>query len=296
MYTSEGVFKQDEVRSERPFIFDFLKRNECGYMPMPWQGKVRNIVPMRDAMIVLGDGGVSAVYNVQEPYPTLGLVNEIANLPRGIAIANSGAVDGNEDVVLFVASDGTLWAIDSKLQAEELGYKEFFDDMLGGTIKVVYSQADRCFYIGDGTDTYRFTRNGLAKIDQVITSAGFWSGGEVGYSGAAGGSDNDFLLTTDVTDLGYRGLKHITSIEIDAETDNAEPIYASVYWRKDKNGSFSQTGWRLFNDVGWVRLPVSGVDFKIALKCTNYANVIPPNKITITYNSVDKRNIRGQRG
>ena len=66
---------EDAYTMEKPLIFDYLKRNECGFMPMNWQGRVRHLIPFRDVVMGYGDNGVSALRSVVDPQPTMGLVD-----------------------------------------------------------------------------------------------------------------------------------------------------------------------------------------------------------------------------
>ncbi len=288
-----GVIEDGAAHSgDKPLIFDFLRRNESGLISMPWQGRVRRLIPMESGVVVYGDHGVSFLRPVLEPYPTFGLIDEFPGLPPEIGIASYRAADGDNYTHLMLDNKGELWLLTSDLKATKLGYKEFFLDMLGQIIMINYSAEEKAFYIGNDQTTYKLRENGLCQVDQIITSVSFTDGGEVAFCDEAGYRDKQFLLTTDIIDFDLSGYKTINSIEADYAGEGA--IYASIYYRNDKSADFSQTEWRRLNPDGWVRLPCSAREFKIALKCSDYSTIDPPSSLNVKWGLADKRMIRSQ--
>lgn len=289
----EGYIRDDNSYSnDKPLIFEYLRRNECGFATMPWQGRVRTLLPLSNAVVVYGDHGVSALAPYSEPHPGFGVVNEISGLPPDLGIASYRAAAGSEQMHVFVDGEGSLWTLTADLKAQKLGYKEFFVDMLGDVIMVNYSPEEHCFYVGNLDTTYKLRADGLCEINQVITSTGFADGGEIAFCSDAGYNDRRFLLTTDVVDFGIRGLKSVNSVEVDYAGDAV--MYVSLHHRRGRSGSFNQTAWRALNSEGWARIPCTADEFKIALKCEDFALIEPPSDVTVEYSIVDKRNIRRQ--
>jgi len=289
----EGIMDGGEAHTIRdPIIFDYIRRNECGFMAMPWQGNVRHLIPLETGVIVIGDNGVNALIPSSGPTPTFGR-KDFAEL-RNVGIANSGAVAGNGDMCLFVDTSGTLWMITKDMKVERLGYAEYLYDLLGNTILVNYAPDPEGwkFFIGTDSETFLFNRWGMSQVDQKVTSTDFADGGVIGYCNTAGSTDNDMELTTDILDFGTKAIKRIESIEID--TKGLSDINATVSYKADALSNYADSSTRNFNKHGFVVLPVAGIEFKIKIVCTTYTAQDPPKAIRINWTMADKRNVRSQ--
>jgi len=284
-----GFLNDEDVNSaERPIIFDLLQRNECGMMPI-LKGAIRMLKPLGDGVIVYSDSGVALLSPATDPVPTFGM-----RVLSSMGIANGIAVAGDDrSGHAFIDQAGTLWMIAPDFSITKLGYREFFYQMLGNEIMASYSAEDGGKWIfSDGVRTFLYKRSGLSEIDQMITSCDFVAGATVGMCDEAGSRDSSFVLVSGDLDLGIRGIKHVHSVEL--STNSTTNLWISIFYKYNKaEETWKQTAWRKVNKEGWAVTSCSCVDFRIAVKGDNYAEVEPPDYITVKWSTVDKRDIRG---
>lgn len=153
------------IRTAGPRIFEHLKKNELGWMPMPWQGKVLAMKPLGNAVIVYGEDGISALIQTLEPIPTFGLKHLL-----DIGVVGRGAVGGTSREHVFIDGANYLWKIGTDLVPKRLNYQEFFTSMTAAKIVVSHDQEDDEYYISDGIYSRILTSKGLGIMNQVITS------------------------------------------------------------------------------------------------------------------------------
>lgn len=154
-----------EIRTAGPRIFEHIKRNELGWMPMPWQGTVRVMKPLGNAVVVYGDDGISALVHTMEPIPTFGLKHLL-----NIGVAGRGAVGGTDREHAFVDEAGYLWKIGVDLVPKRLDYHEFVQALTEANIVISHDQEENEYYLSDGVDSLILTSKGLGIMDQVVTS------------------------------------------------------------------------------------------------------------------------------
>ncbi len=154
-----------------------LKKNQFGFMPMEWAGKVHQVKPMRDFVLVYGEGGVSAIIPHSEPQPTFGLEEQVLQ----VGISQRGAVGGDNKQHLFIDNTGFAWMIDSKLQLTQLDYREFFEPMLeDDNLLITFSARDREFHIATEEEGYVLNAQGLSRALTMATSLFFSAGSLLG--------------------------------------------------------------------------------------------------------------------
>ncbi len=153
------------VRTAGPRIFEHLKRNELGWMPMPWQGQVQVMKPLGNAVVVYGADGISALVQTIEPIPTFGLKHLL-----DIGVAGRGAVGGTDREHVFIDEAGYLWKIGTDLVPKRLNYQEFLSPLTIASAVISHDQEDDEYYISDGTYSRILTSKGLGIMDQVVTS------------------------------------------------------------------------------------------------------------------------------
>jgi len=270
-----------------------LERGDCGFAKVPMPGTVLSILSLGKIAIVYGTDGVCSMTPIVEPMPTYGF-ERLA----GMGIPCRGAVGGNEDHHLMIDHSGEAWMVTGQ-GLERLGYREYFNPMLGEEIVVTWDDRESQFRICSDSDGFLLSDQGLTRIDERVSSTVFTEGGTVGTSD--GGSDGAWTLETGPFDLDLRALKVISAIEIggygldtlkSGEVD-AIAIEASVGWLQD--GSWRWSRWQRANSEGWVMPGVAGVDLKIRLKGT--ASAIADAKIdfiNIRAKLIDNRSIRSQ--
>lgn len=161
--------------NDRPLLADYMEMNTSGFMPMPWQGHVLRMLPMQDKVVVYGENGVSAMRIVSNPTSTYGLVE----IQQYVGVAGRGAVAGDEKNHLYIDAYGTAWLMTPDLQPLMLGYREFFEPMLGNTIVVSHDEFNNEFYISDGSSSYIWSREGLGSLTETPTSVAFIAGNPV---------------------------------------------------------------------------------------------------------------------
>lgn len=109
-----------------PLALSTNRKNTGGFMPMPWEGNVYKVLPLGKAVIVYGNGGVTAL-----PMATVGPVSTFGQKhlsDLGVIGELAVTANGKEDAATkhyFVRVDGMLCSIDLDLKVTELGYNEF---------------------------------------------------------------------------------------------------------------------------------------------------------------------------
>ncbi len=153
------------IRTAGPRIFEHIKRNELGWMPMPWQGAVQVVKPLGNAVVVYGEDGISALVQTPEPIPTFGLKHLL-----DIGVAGRGAVGGTNREHTFIDEAGYLWKIGTDLVPKRLNYVEFLGDLTIANAVISHDQEENEYYISDGSSSVILTSKGLGIMDQVVTS------------------------------------------------------------------------------------------------------------------------------
>jgi len=171
VYTSTGligkhVFNENQTprSKEDPILFDYLKTNQWGFMPMPFKGMVRNVEKLGNAVVAYCDNGVALMPHVSEPVPTFGLQKL---LDIGIMSGNAlGVSDGNH---IWIDTEGTLWSLGADYKLDRLGYKEYLKDLDNPIIS--YCSSEKEFIIDDGIKSYILSSGGLTESTYSKTSS-----------------------------------------------------------------------------------------------------------------------------
>ncbi len=272
---------------DRALLFEQMKSNQAGFMPMPFQGTVRALKSLRKSIVVYTDNGIAAmVPTAVDDVPVLSLQKFIP-----IGIASRSAVGGDEDRHIFVDRTMTLWSIDAGLKVERLGYQEYLATLVAANLLVSFDPLEREFYITDGTGCFVLTKLGLCKATQIPTSIIRVDEDLDGYvTSATQSSQTAGSFTTDVLDFGFRGRKRIGFVEVGSSGISSMTV--SAYWRNSTTGAFTQTSWKAVNADGFVYLGISAVDVRIAVRGT-LAVGATVDYLTIRYQRDEKRQVRG---
>ena len=266
------------------YIISMIKRNEWGFMPLPWQGTVLCVKSLGKNIAVYGTGGIDVLYQVLEPFPTFGLQHI-----SGVHIAGRGAVGGDENAHIFLDDSGMLWRLGADLNINKLGYQEFFSPMVGEDIVISQNAQNKDFIISGNEASYTLTSIGLGRNNQLVTSQEYYDGEIIGiYDDSI--ADIEGRIITDTFDMGLRSIKQITAIEVGFEGNTTLSI--GVYTRFNKASSFIFSGYKVANKEGVVYPIVSGVDFRIVVKGSDYTKT-SISYIVVRYKVSDKRSIRG---
>jgi hypothetical protein len=216
---------------------DILNRQESGFMRMPWQGSVIAMMPLGNGIVVYGEEGISYVEQLYSEDTGTAMKHTLLS---ATGIASRGAVGGDELFHLYIDREGTFWSLDSRLQPERLGYKEFGSDLIQRPVTISYDQVDREFYISNNLKAYIRTDSGFARIPQLITSCVFVDDFKAGfYEELNDTHETSFRAWTDVFDFGTRSVKTIYELQID--TESPKDFKASVYYRNNSAEQFRQS-------------------------------------------------------
>ena len=299
---------------EEPYVMQLLKRNELGWVPIPFQGRVQVLKPLGDNVVAYSENGVTLLTQVSEPYPTFGVVKLL-----GVGVQSRSVVAGDAKEHVFLAKDGKLYRLSGAGAIEELGYKECFSSWITDEDRIMasFQESDRKYFfsgystIGDialgGEGCYVLTRSGMSSMGafaNVISISEL--NGTVGAIAVERGVSYDWfdvVVQTDVIDLGKRGLKQIMRVELGLDSSNtSENVDFQVYvsYRDSRSGSFSEEGPYKINDEGVAFPEVTGSDFKIKVVIDvtqsgsgNSYDGFKLDYMNIWYQIVDKRYVRG---
>lgn len=274
------VPSQDAHDLSNPLLFDMLKRNELGFMPMPWQGTVRVVKPLGKNIIVYGDDGVAALTLSES---TFGLEHI-----SSVGIDGRGSVGGDESEHIYLDEKGFLWSLDAGLSHKRLGYKEFFGGMLGSNVTISFDPEEREYFICNSSKGYVLTRSGLAEMNQLVSSVIYASGGLKGIQSTL--TDKEARIVTGLFDMGLRSLKSLESVEVGVAS--TAKIEAGVDFRFKKKDTLTRTLYKVLNDEGVARIIQAGADFRLAIKADDYADV-DIDYIIAKWKLSDKRSVRG---
>lgn len=275
----------DFVGWSKPGSADFTldKSNTSGY-DFAGVGEVLCVKNRAAGVFVGGTTGVCVYHPVASPVPGFGKV-VYDSIP---GIASRSAVAGSLNDLFLIDSTGYLWVLQYEQAPKRLGYRKFFEPMLGTDIVGTYNPQEQAVYFSNEDVCYRFSEEGLSRHWQGFSSLWNDAGTILGLSKQL--EQPGFYLETSSFDFGFGGLKTITSIEIEGSFD--EPVYAALDWRTNISHSYRRTAWRRVNSVGVVRFPVTAYDFKLILGSQSQRARI--DSIIVKYQISDKRNFRGQ--
>jgi len=280
-----GVLEDPNYHSNtKALIFDMLKRNDLGWMPMEWEGTVQRVAPLGKNVIVYGDNGVTALVPVVEPVSTFGKV-EIATF----GVYGRACVGVGKDRHIFLDKAGRVWQITADLQLTQLGYEEFLYSTLATAI-ISYNPILEEFVIGHSAGSYVLTDAGLGFATQKVTSIAVIDGAVKGV--APDVSDVEALIETDRFDLGVRGIKQLSTINIGGTSLTSSVMSVAAKYRFNKGSALSTTPYMITNNEGNARLEPSGIDFALLVKNTNYVYA-DIGYIEVRYRVTDRRYIRG---
>jgi len=282
---NDGEITSDDFHDEtkRPIWFDYIRRNEWGFMPMPWQGRVHCLKPLGRGVVVYGDGGISALVQYSEPTPTFGL-----GPTMDIPVLGRGAVGGSEGEHIFVDGDYNLWLVSSDFSFKKLGYRDLLKDM--DDIVITYNQGRNEYYICDSEYGYVLTSNkGVAQINQMITSAVF-SGGKMKGVFLNSGRQS-FEVFSHEFDMRVSGDKSVSWVEIAGDID--DPVDIAVDVKEYYSNKFRRSSWKRVNKKGSAYVNVTGSVFRVGVRTNPYTNFRRLNRITVFYKLIDRRFIRG---
>jgi hypothetical protein len=288
-----------------------------GLLAMPWYGTIECLKQLGNVMMVYGSpdfkyipeiddlgytdrilptiGGVGAMIQYTSPYPTFGY-KHISD----VGVARGRPVAGDENHHIYVDTDGVVWHLTSDLKKERLGYEEFIKPLLNTdyyNIFVSHDPTEDEFYISDGITCYLLGRSGLSRVYQSVKSIVAQSSLPVtsivrSKQAIFGTNSADLssVICTDSFDLGIRGIKTITGIEIGGYSTGT--LSAAVDYKYNTNEGWTTSTYKTASRNGTVTPIVSGTDFRIRIKSSTSSD-FDLDYIIVRAKLVDKRMVRG---
>lgn len=229
--------------------FSIDRKNSAGNIRMEWGGRVYCLKKLNNSVISYGAGGVTLLAPFKNTYGQKRLLN------RGLI--GQQAVCGNDFEHYFVDTYGRLWRNADKL--ESLGYEEYLSCLTSTTI-LSFDEFNRVIYICDGINgfVYSIDDGSLAYGPINIVNA-------EGILGPGGVIISDFTtippveIITDIYDMGTRNFKTIYTIEIG--TAVTHDLFVGVYYRLNKEDTFSLSNSMIVNKQGIAHIPCYGLEF-----------------------------------
>jgi len=295
----------DTYSTTQEFLLDTLKKNQWGFAQVPVRGGVRVMKPLGGYVVCYLDGGVCAFTPVSTEYADTMQRVRVPGLET-VGVAHS-CVAGDENHHIMLDQSGGLWHIDKDLRAEYLGYLEWFRVLLPDpTLVLSHSQDPRDlsgfgeFYISARNKTYVLNHRGLFETEQRVTSATFYQGQTIGFASQMSDEDHIGRIGVDLFDLQGPGLKTVTAVELrvtetrEVETNTAG-LQVALDYKTKKSSQWVTTAYRPVNAEGYVRFPVTGIEFRLRVKTTKWSRVALGG-LTIDVQYSDARYRRGPRG
>jgi len=250
-------------------------KNEAGYRPINFVGRVYRVRRLGDRVAVYGEKGVAFVTGVRSPAPTFGM-KEIAK----INMASPAAADGGLNWHVVVDDLGYLWLVTEGEGAEKLGYKDALSELTLSDVVVSYDSANDRVFISDGNLSFIMTRGGLTQVFQIPSGIGNYRGTSY-FVGVE--DDEDYLLRVGPFDFDYNALKTIYTIE----SDTGDTVEVEV----PVGGAYTSVKSVPLNDVGVCTPVVAGKSFMIVVTGEDYNEY--PNHILMRWKMSDLRGLRG---
>jgi len=260
-----GPFVTEHARGlDKTLLMQMIERNEFGIVPMPWQGRVHVVKAIGEsdadlpgAVIVYGEGGVTALVSRTQPVPTFGVKHLLS-----VGIKCRSAVGGDDNMHVFVDETGCVWSLDKNLKLTPLGYEEFFKNESEIVVVPRTTRHEQRFYISTRDRAFTLTEEGLGEQGQKVMSSVIMGGEEVGTT--IGGEDEQMIIVTDVQDNRTPGIKRVSFIEVSGE--DVSDVLVAVDWRMKGSDPFERTDWTPVDDRGVATVIIAGVEFRFCIR------------------------------
>ncbi len=231
-----------------------IRRRESLTIEMNWQGKVLNIKPLGEGVVVYGSDGITFLKLLSQ-VPVVASV-EIADF----GLMNRGSVGGDLSNHMFVDGKGNLWSLTSDLQLTKLDYSAHINSMSGEIITVNKDTRDNETYISNKYMCFLLTNSGMSRIPEKVNSIGIRDADVVAYYEEE--DDLAFRVSTGIISADQRGWSTLVGIEVDTEHPRDFTVFA--YHRKSSSEIFESSSFSLRGD-GTVDIGLSGIEFIIEL-------------------------------
>jgi hypothetical protein len=256
--------------------------NLAGFRRCPFGGSVYHTRQLGGHVIGYSSKGITKLSPVSEPVVTFGF-SELED----IGLVNKGAIDGSLKRHIYVDEQYNLKSVNEE-GIQDLGYKNFMEDLKGSDIIVKYDRLKGDFYIGNETKTFLLSPNGLSEIPQHPSA--LWSVNGETYMLPATEDDFEALVVTSPFDMGYAGQKTVFVIESDV-FPVLSPMAAVDYYLNPV--SYGTTDFKPLNNQGAASVIASGNAFAVRLKFDPTYDGTVLSRIKVRYKMSDLRSIRG---
>lgn len=288
---TDGYVGTDQGASETPYdsndplVIDWNRKGDRGIVTVESQGLVRKILTLGNLSLAYCDDGVFALI----PYANELVSGFGSKRVCNSGIANTGAVAGDERTHVFVDSSGFLWKVTGE-EFKRLGYKEFFEPMLGNEIIVSYDVNLNEFFICDDNSCFVLNKLGLYETTQLITSTIYENGEVLGI-----GIDEDYInrtakFTIGSLDYNVRGVKTLYGVEVNGRINCDSKVYYD--YKFDKSSNFVRTPGVMLNKEGVAALTCGGIEHRVHFEFDDFESV-ELTQLEIKRKYTDKRYIRG---
>ncbi len=265
------------------FILEQIRRNQAGFLLMPFGGEVLKIKPLLDHVMVYGEDGVALIQHHDDRGMALsymGLGEEV----WGSGCSNKEAVTGDMNQHFWVDSIGNLWTINSQLQSQRLGFREYIEKLMpsitGATTSNVimsFDEFEKRVYIsgvdiaGDFfTYVYDSIEDTFYEMNQKVSSVHNNANRLVGIVEDLSGFEN-IVVTSNTMDFGYRGLKELNPTEVNSELLKNGKL--DVSFNTDTETRFL-TGTLISNGFGVHYNRASGREFQFLFTADGYKDIL----------------------
>lgn len=264
-----------------------FERNEMGFMPMPWDGKVLAVKSLQDGVMVYGDHGIVALRPILDPFPTFG-----ATVLANFGISGRGSVGGDHRGHTFLDEFGDLWRVGGNFQLQRLGYREFLGHMIGQEMVISHDAWEDEFYVcGENSlgqpQSWLLTPQGLGSCKRQATSVIRHGGRLYGVWHDVAG--DEALVTTDVVDFKNVDAKTITTIELGLTTE--ANVWVGADYRYGPADAWREGPWVPVNSWGYARVQKTANEFRVKIKADHYD--LKLDYINVKWQQSGHRTIRG---
>ena len=252
---------------------DILKRNECGFMPLPVDD-IYGLAPLGKHVVVYGSNKIYLLTQVSEPYPTFGK-EKIADIGVRARWAFCRTSKGH----FFVSDDGSLFFLSPDYKVTKLGYKEFIVPEFDYLPRMSYDETNEALYICSSRAGFVFRSGGMTKINQCVTSCQRYTGTLVGVINNL--TDTSCLAQTDTIDFNFAGLKTVDWIVLNANYSSTYPLQVSLGYRYKQTENFTYSSYKTVNNEGAAFFGTTAKEFRIKIKSTSYLSITLEGMIAI---------------
>ncbi len=268
--------------------------NVAGYRPLPTQGEVLRLLPLRveklggskeeRQIVAYCSDGIFLLTPQRTPAVTYGM-----DRLTDFGITTQGAVGGDENQHLFIDEHGFLRRLTTK-GIDRLGYQEFLTTILDTDIRIQHDSAENEWFICNEDYGFKLTENGLSQMSQIVSGGFTAQGAFIGARSTPASLSYEWI--TDTFDFGIRAGKTIEAVELSGVNLQAAEVCA--YWQKP-DGSFGVSPWFPVNQELIAYPKTYGTNLRIGVR-TSTAGAEFKDELRIRWKLTDKRAIRGMYG